>query len=195
MRQWCYVSGRLIQLRYSLETDTTGPGGKMLQLLQPLLSNNNALIDWFAHYDQAYDLKRVENHKSHDFWAYQAILALRGEWERLTERCEKVISDPPIDKTEQKYLADHSFYLALARGDIDKMQEILGQLVTSKAVRARSDDDGGYAADLISSAAVIYAKIAWRHGYQVKVDSPYIPGEWLPVEALSQYKNHYNFLN
>ena len=156
--------------------------------------NNDSLIDWFAHYDQMYDMKRVESHKTHDFWAYQAVLALRGEWDRLIERCERIIADPPDASSEQKYLADHHFYLALARSDIGTMQDVLKQLVTPKAVHARSNDDSGYTADLISTAAVIYAKIAWRHGYQIKVDSPYIPAEWLPVEPLKQYDNHYSFL-
>jgi hypothetical protein len=52
----------------------------------------------------------------------------------------------------------------------------------------------GYAADLISTAAVIYAKIAWHHGYEVRVDSPYIPPEWLPTEPLERYDDHYGFL-
>lgn len=55
MRQWCYVAAKLDQMWYQMEEDTLGPGGKMLQLLLPLLSNCESLIDWFARYDQAYD--------------------------------------------------------------------------------------------------------------------------------------------
>jgi hypothetical protein len=40
------------------------------------------------------------------------------------------------------------------------MNEVLGQLVTPNAIRARINDDSGYTAHLISTAAVIYAKIA-----------------------------------
>ncbi|MDB5802957.1 MAG: hypothetical protein JWN73_279 [Betaproteobacteria bacterium] len=194
MRQWCYVAAKLDQMWNQMEDDTLSPGAKMLQLLKPLLSNHGSLIEWFAHYDKGYDLDRVENHKTHDFWAYQAPLALRGEWQRLIARCERVIGDPPTAGAQQKYLPDHHFYLALAQGNIEKMQEVLEQLVTPKAVHGRSDDDSGFTEGLISTAAVIYAKIAWRHGYQVMVDSPYIPAEWLSLEPLSQYDNHYRFI-
>ncbi|AIY41501.1 hypothetical protein LT85_2343 [Collimonas arenae] len=73
------------------------------------------------------------------------------------------------------------------------MQEVLVQLVTPKVVHARSDSDSGYTADLISTLAVICAKNAWRHGYQVKVDSTFIPTEWIPMEPLTHYDNHYRF--
>lgn len=194
MRQWCYVAARLGMLIYQFETDTSGPGGKTLHLIAPLLSNNKSVIDWFAHYDAAYDSKRVENHRTHDFWAYQAMIALRGEWPRLIERCERVLADPPGASAEQKYLGDHRFLLALARQQKAAMEEALHSLVSPKAVRARSNDDSGYTADLISTTAVIYAKIAWLHGYEVRVESPYVPLEWLPNTPLRFYEAHYGFL-
>lgn len=194
MRQWLHVAARLDQKWYQMEEDTQGPGAKMLQLLHPLLSNNRSLIEWFAHYDAAYDLERVESHKTHDFWAYQAVVALRGEWDRLAERCARVTRDPPGASAEQKYLMDHQFYLGLARRDLGKMTEALEYLVTPKMIRARINHDSGYAADLISTAAVIYAKIAWYHGCEVRVDSPYIPQEWLPTTPLERYDDHYGFL-
>ena len=41
---------------------------------------------------------------------------------------------------------------------------------------------------------MIYAKIAWRSGYEVEVDLPCIPKEWLPVTPLDNYDEHYDFL-
>ena len=195
MRQWCYVASKLDQKWYSMEIDTIEPGARMLQLLKPLLSNHDSLIDWFARCDQAYDMKRVESHKTYDFWAYQAVLALRGEWDRLIERSEKVINDPPTGKSEKKYLIDHHFYLGLARRDMNMMRDALQQIVAPKAVVERRDDDSGYTADMISTAAVIYAKIAWRHDCRIVMDSPYVPNEWLPMDPLVQYSNHYEFLS
>jgi hypothetical protein len=74
------------------------------------------------------------------------------------------------------------------------MEEALGALVSPKAVRARSNDDSGYTEGLVSTAAVIYAKIAWLHGHEVRVNSPYIPQEWLPNTPLERYSDHYGFL-
>jgi hypothetical protein len=41
---------------------------------------------------------------------------------------------------------------------------------------------------------VIYAKIAWLHGHEVRVDSPYVPAQWLPLEPLPHYDPVYRFL-
>ncbi len=194
MRQWFYVAARLDMLVYQFETDTLGPFGKTLELMKPLLSNNKSVIDWFAHHDARYDLTRADNHNTHDFLAYQAIVALRGEWPRLRERCERVLADPPVASREQKYLGDHKFFLALARQDKSAMEDALRALLSSAAVKGRANDDTGYAADLISTAGVVYAKIAWLHGHEVQVDSPYIPAEWLSNTPLEHYENHYSFL-
>ena len=194
MRQWFHVAAKLDQKWYQMEEDKQGPGSKMLQLIKPLMSNDRSLIEWFAHYDDAYYLDRVEKQSTHDFWAYQAVVALRGEWQHLAERCERVVREPPGAASEQKYRPDHEFYLALARRDVGTMTEVLHRLVMRKMVNARRNDDSGYAADLISTAPVIYAKIAWFHGYEVRVDSPYIPSEWLPMEPQQLYDDRYGFL-
>jgi hypothetical protein len=74
------------------------------------------------------------------------------------------------------------------------MTEVCQTLVTPKMLKSRINDDSGYMADLICTAAVIYAKIAWYHGFEVHPASPYIPEEWLPTTPLVQYDDHYNFL-
>lgn len=194
MQKWFYVSARLDMLVYQFDTDKSGPWGKTLMLRKPLLSNNKSVIRWFAHYDVAYDLTRVEDHKTPDFLAYQAIVALRGEWPRLLERCHQVLADPPQGSEQQKYFGDHKFFLGLARQDKSAMEDALGAMLSPSAVQGRADDDSGFAADLISTAAVIYAKIAWLHGHEVQADSPYIPPEWLPNSPLEHYDPHYSFL-
>lgn len=194
MKKWFYVAAKLDQLWRLMYEPDPGWANGFPELFKPILSDNEALIGWFAHYDLAYNMERAENHKTHDFWSYQTIVALRGDWSRLIERCKKVLADPPGASSEQKYLIDHQFFLALAHGDIEKMQDVLQEIVTPKAIRSRKDFETGYTADLISTPATIYAKIAWRHGYQVKVDSPCIPQEWLPIAPLDHYDKHYDFL-
>lgn len=73
------------------------------------------------------------------------------------------------------------------------MEQALSEMVLPKAVTKRRNDSSGYTADLILTAAVVYAKIAWRHGFNVRVPSPYIPAEWLPVAPLSTYPAPYPF--
>lgn len=200
-KQWAYVSAMLLKRVYqdrSAVVDscfTYGPGGKMLELRMALLSDNEALIDWFADFDAAYDQKRIENHRIADFRAYQAIVALRGDWPRLIKRTQTLLNDPFGARDERKYVIDHRFFLALAHGDITGMQNALACLLTPQALAKRRNDESGFTLDLISSYAFIYAKIAWRHGYEVMVESPLLPSEWLPVAPLGYYDNHYSFLS
>ena len=185
----------LDQEGFTRQASYSGPAGRLLQLLKPLLSNHAKLIDWFAHDDKGFDPKRIENPKTWDFWGYQSLVALRGEWDLLIKRCEMVIEDPPKASEHQSYQIDHQFWLALARGDVGGMQEVLQMLVTPKLLRSRKNFESGYTEDLISTPAVIYAKIAWFHGYELLLDTQYIPSEWLSMTPLTQYDSHYGFLN
>ena len=194
LRQWCYVEARLDQRWYQIDHGTHNPVPTLRQLLAPLVSNDEPLIQWFVHDESRFDSARIEDHKTHDFWAYQAIVALRGEWERLIARCNKALSDPPKGRDHQKFLADYEFYLALAHRDLDRMSRALQHRVSPHGLRAYSNLESGYTNQLISTPAVINAKIGWRHGMEVNVDSPYIPAEWLPNDPLDRYDPHYDFL-
>jgi hypothetical protein len=46
----------------------------------------------------------------------------------------------------------------------------------------------------IANHATLYAKIAWRHGHELAVDTPMIPKEWLPVQPLAAYEDPYEFM-
>jgi hypothetical protein len=194
LRQWMHIKAGLDKFRLAMLSDTAGPGAKMLQLLAPLVSNDRALIRWFAECDTQFDMARVDDSKTHDFWAYQSIVAIRGDWTRLTNRCEAVFAAPPKTATEQKYLGDHRFFFALAKGQVDEMRTAIENLLTPAALSSRSKDESGYTDGLISTPAVIYLKIARLHGFEVSVDSPYVPPEWLPMQPLDQYDDIYPFL-
>jgi hypothetical protein len=194
MRNWMYVDAALLKLRNQIEPDIDSPGAAMLRLLAPLLSNHRPLIDWFAGFEGDFDLSRVDNPKHHDFWAYQAFVALRGDWDRLAQRCQAIIDKPPTSAAETKYFVDHLFYQALAQGDVPQMEARLAELTAAPVVKGRGNDESGFTADLIFTPAVIYAKIAWLHGYQVKVDSPLVPAAWLPMDPLPAYRSPYGFL-
>jgi hypothetical protein len=49
-------------------------------------------------------------------------------------------------------------------------------------------------AQYVSFPAVGYAKLAWRKGIEVEVNSPLIPSELLPVRPLEHYDIPYKFL-
>jgi hypothetical protein len=74
------------------------------------------------------------------------------------------------------------------------MESVIEQLVSPGLIARRMSLEGGYRAGLICTPAVIYSKLAWRHGYQLGVDSPYVPREWLPVTQLSEYSDPFDFM-
>jgi hypothetical protein len=84
--------------------------------------------------------------------------------------------------------------MALASGDVLEMESTLTELTSPISIKKRLDIESGFSEGLISTFGVIYAKIAWRHGYEVRVDTPYIPMEWLPVNPLVRYNQIYSFL-
>lgn len=42
--------------------------------------------------------------------------------------------------------------------------------------------------------ATVLAKIAYRHGYELDIDSPYVPKELLPVQPLTDYIDPFDFM-
>jgi hypothetical protein len=86
------------------------------------------------------------------------------------------------------------FFLALARGDIGAMETILAEICKPNNFRWRSKIGVGHADSFVIRAAVIYAKLAWGHGYRVYVDTPFIPVEWLPVAPLAEFHDPYTFM-
>ena len=191
-KKQAYVAGKLDRILYQ-KAPNRGIWGALAErnaMLWPLLSDHSQLVEWFANFD-AIDVKRASKGGTFEFETYQSKLALRGEWDKLGERSERFLADAP--KRMERFAPDNRFYLALARGDIDSMESALAELVTPKAVAWRNEHEG-YTGWFIVVEAVIYAKIAWRHGYQLNVDTPWIPSAWLPVSSLPHYDEPYAFM-
>jgi hypothetical protein len=189
-KQWSYVSARLEQMLFRANAKRWYPAHL---LLMPLLSDQEKLIDWFASNDVPFDLTRANDPSTADFHGYQALLALRGEWRTLEERCIKVIGHSI--KKMKKYEIDHQFYLALARHDVVGMEKILEELTSPKIAKIRNIEQAfGFTGKLISTHAVVYAKIAWRHGFELLINTPWIPKEWLPIFPLEDYEDPYVFM-
>lgn len=159
-----------------------------------LVSDHEKLIQWYANFDSIFDKKGTENTKSYEFYTKQFFLALRGDWDVLGERCERILANPPKSGRGKSYMIDHRFYLALAKGDAVGMEAVIKELVTPKQIAYKASLEGGFTENLISTPAIIYSKLAWRNGYEIVVDSPYIPQEWLPIKPLDTYADELEFM-
>lgn len=191
-KQWFYTAAVLVKKARERDFDTSGPLARKRLFLEALLSDNKEIISWSASAEPLFNPKNIDNEKKLEYLTYNFMLGLRGEWDRLIDRCETVLKAP--SSALKRYVLDFEFYLALAKGDESSMTEVLLELTKPKIINARSNDESGYTDNLISTYAVIYAKTAWYHGYQITPDTPYIPRAWLPIEPLPVYQKQYSFL-
>lgn len=194
-KEWCYISAKLERMVFQFNPYEWFPAYKFFS---PLLSDNEEIISWFRQHRISYDStpgakKDRDNPKQPDFHGYQLILVLNQEWDKLRERCELILGVEL--KKDRKYLIDHRFYLALANGDKDEMQAVLTELTSPKIAKVRNHEFAfTFTEHFIATHAVIYAKLAWRNGYQLEIDTPWIPQEWLPIEPLAEYPEPWDFM-
>ncbi len=99
---------------------------------------------------------------------------------------------PKLPKNQQELKLDYEFYKALLSKDKSKCEEILEQLVSPKIHKKRNDN--AVLNKYVSQPALGYAKLAWRFGLEVEVNSPLVPKEILPIEPLDNYEIPYDFL-
>jgi len=193
-KQWAYVAAKLNRMNFQLSPADWFPA---YEHLYALLSDNPEIVNWYRQHTVSYfiagEIDDRDNPKQAAFHGYQALLALNGEWELLAQRCEQILA---MDiKKDKRYLIDHRFYLALAKGDKAAMESVLNELTSPKIARQRNVEQAfGLTERLIATHATIYAKIAWRHGYEVEVDSPWVPREWLPIRPLDRYDDPWPFM-
>lgn len=167
--------------------------------LMPLISDDAHLIEWFSRFDLPFSVmretqmgRRINNPNMDEYLHYNTWLALRGDWEALRERSCAFLAAVPA--RQAAFEADHRFHIALADADTQGMEAALAELVEPKLMRRRSAREGANTRYFICTYAVVYAKIATRHGYHVSVDSPWVPEEWLSIAPLPRYEDAFGFM-
>ncbi|EXS30044.1 hypothetical protein J690_0725 [Acinetobacter sp. 742879] len=193
-KQWCFIAAKLNRMMFQFDAIEWFPAYKHLYAL---LSDNEEIISWYSQHRVSYDrqgsIKDRDNPRKPDFHGYQLILALNHEWDKLRERCELILQTDL--KKDKKYLIDHRFYLALANGDKTEMENVLTELTSPKIAKVRNFEFAfTFTEHFIATHAVIYSKLAWRNGYQLNIDTSWIPKEWLPVEPLLEYPEPWEFM-
>lgn len=99
---------------------------------------------------------------------------------------------PNLPKNEQGLKDDFEFYKALHNSDKVRMEEVLEKLTSPKIHIKRNDNP--ILNQHISFPALGYAKLAWRKGIEVEVNSNLVPKELLPILPLDKYEIPYEFL-
>lgn len=195
MKQWAYVAAKL---QIMLQHETNEVIG-IEHLLWPLISDNEEVIEWHCvnpmFYESLDDPKKKERINSHEFARLQVQRAMIRQWDALASDCERALAEPEaFSKILRPRLVTFAFLLALARGDKTTMKTILLDKCTPKQHSRSYQFESGLTNNFIVSYAMLYAKMAWRAGYELDLDTPWIPKEWLPVKPLDKYEDPWPFM-
>lgn len=168
--------------------------------LLPILSDNEILI-------QSYSKLRFQKTEGNELsmddmvskgespiWCntIQFLMGKNFEGVRRNLNILETITLPKLSKKEELLRIDYEFYKALLEKDKNKCEEILDQLVSPKIHKKRNDNP--VLNQYVSQPALGYAKLAWRHGVEVEVNSTLVPKELLPIVTLDHYEIPYDFL-
>ena len=168
-------------------------------LIWPLVSENKKYLDWWRKNDSMFT--NVVNGGNKDlvgnwlFYRYQIWLAINSKWDELGERSEKLLSHAKKLKKDRAYIIDYEFYLALSRGDKVSMQSIILEICTAKNRKLRYEKDSGLTRDIICTYATMFAKLAKISGFDLIIDSPWVPSEWINASSVGEVKSGLKFID
>lgn len=166
----------------------------------PILSDNEELIKRYSklRYLPWGKMKGMDDNvllgKS-DIWCSTVQFFMANDVDGI-ERNLDILERLTLPKLKNKDIGlkdDYEFYKALHSKNKSKMEEVLEKLVSPKIHKKRNINN--VHAQYISLPALGYAKLAWRMGVEVEVDSPLVPKELLPICQLDNYEVSYDFLN
>ncbi len=198
-RQYFYNATLLDKLRIDKFNDRLFDFG-LPNVCYPILSDNEQLIQQYS---------KLRYQKSENSELSMDEMILQGEsaiWcntiqffmandTQGIERNLNIIETltlPKLPKNQQELKIDYEFYKALLSKDESKCEELLEELVSPKIHKKRNDN--AVLNKYVSQPALGYAKLAWRQGLEVEVNSPLIPKEILPIDPLDNYEIPYDFL-
>jgi len=195
-KQWFYLAARLEMAGKDKPTEEGKVRGmpfgyNRAPLMYALLSDSVSLINEYAVVDYPGYREGLKNKATGEIFAYLIQLALKEEWALLRSEAER--SEARFEKRQKNLLFDLKFHQGLADGDMAVMESALQKLVEP---RRHHELNKNYPieGDFFSQPAITLAKLAWLKGYPVKVESPWVPSEFLPVAPLAQYDDVYDFL-
>lgn len=184
-KQWFYVAAKCIAI------STTKPVGYAKlwtchDFMFPLLSDNPELIALYATLETPNLIEKRDNPKEGEFQVNLVQTALKGDYSKLAELIT-LLKAKGLKKDAKYDNAYIQFFTGLINGNIADMEAGL-------AVLGKCQSQNPTTEDFFAFHAVVLCKLAWLKGYQVQVDSPLVPMEFMPVAPLAHYDDVYEFL-
>ena len=89
--------------------------------------------------------------------------------------------------------ADLTAFTRIGCGDVAILKIGIEYLV-SKPIHKKRFFRQAFETDFLSFPAVAILKVAWILGYEIEIDSPYIPMDLMPIRPLEKYEVPYFFM-
>lgn len=149
-----------------------------------LLSDNSKVIE---HYKELKNTKWDENFLGYQFnTAIQSVL--KDETETLKKQIEglKKAVTKASPKGAKAYVGCVNVFEGLLNKDKTQIETGINELVKTIGKR----DDLTLVKDFFSIETTALAKLAWRKGFEINVESSFVPKEMLPVNELPEYPGY-----
>ncbi|MFN7186595.1 MAG: Imm49 family immunity protein [Cyclobacteriaceae bacterium] len=186
-KQHFYTCGRLDEFLITKYDEKILDYG-INHLSYALLSDNEALIKRYANLRHSNYEAMIKGGGTAPMYILQCII--KDDWKEY-ERVMPIMKTKTVKKFKMEM--DAAYYEALAERSKSKLEEILSEFVTPKIHKQRNKAHE-LINEFISHPAIGYAKLAWLKGIEVKIDSPLVPSDLLPVKPNETYQDDYDFL-
>lgn len=184
LKQHCYLATKL-----SLASVGQNGGANFevaTDFLYALLSDNLDAISALAQVEVPELLKERNNPLNSRSYVYMLQLAIRGEDENLREMIAKVAKNgrKPVRIESQE---GRDFFSLLLKRDQVGLEECIGKHASIRSPEPRIEN-------FMSFQGALEAKLCWFRGIPVKIDSPWVQMELMPMRPLERYDDVYDFL-
>ncbi|MFY0639837.1 MAG: immunity 49 family protein [Bermanella sp.] len=194
VKELAFLSSKLRRMCYQYRSDAGLAYGNF-RMFTALLSDEPNINHWFA-WHVIPCLAKSKGRKpsylqpgSQEFHAFNCHLALLGEFDWLAERMDQVLVEGIKLRDGKSYRFDNLFLKALVEGDKQAMEDNIHAVLTGRVAYPRNNENGmAYQSKVVSTWGVILSKIAYRNGFELDIDSPWVPKEWLPIQPLDEYE-------
>lgn len=159
----------------------------------PIMSDNSDLIHFLINSRNSF-LGEYKRKDTYSFFLKNTLLALAGDWKELKIRAETFLNEPKKQKSDEKRIPDHEFYIALCNKDIEGMKIALEKLLEPKLAKNAVYDNNVWFDFYLQMQVLMYAKIASIHGFDLGIDSPIAPKELIKYKPLEKYEDPYDFM-
>lgn len=132
-----------------------------------------------------------------NFLAYSnlnILLAIAGKWDDLKKRVIIFLNEEDKIKKKSYRFFEYEFYLALCERNREAMIDAMNKMLEKKFVKKVMYGVDVFFDFYLQMQALVCAKIAAIHGFDLGIDSVYAPKELIEYKPLEKYEDPYDFM-